>query len=299
MPPSPLWLTLPAGPPRIALGWLAWTGAAGLAAPGLAAILGPAGAVLLVLLAGWTLARRNVLPGACLRRYHLDDAELTALGPGRIVRRLPWSEIGVITQDRRTLWIESHGKPLALPLDALVSSAGWSALLTRVVAGLAADLWLLIEDGEPIRLEPRPDPPTAALAWWAWVPAAATCALAAGVSGLCLAAGVAAAERAVALAWRRASTVAIDRSGVTVRRRGRRVVVPWTQAHVARVPQGLVVTAPGGAWGLVGSRLPNFAAVAPVIETKAQLGAYSAPVHFRVRVAGGTLAVVGEVEPAA
>jgi hypothetical protein len=39
--------------------------------------------------------------------------------------------------------------------------------------------------------------------------------------------------------------------------------------------------------------------VAPVIETKAQLGEYSARVSFRVRVAGGTLAVVGEIEPAA
>jgi hypothetical protein len=125
------------------------------------------------------------------------------------------------------------------------------------------------------------------------------CALGGGVPGLCLATGLAAAERAFALAWRRAGVVTIDRAALTVRRRGRRVVVPWAQADVARVPHGLVVAVPDGPSGFVASRLPNFSAVAPVIETKAQLGAYSAPVHFRVRVAGGTLAVVGEVEPAA
>jgi hypothetical protein len=299
MSASPLWVTLPGASPRVAFGWLAWMLLAALAAPGLTALLGPAGTVGLVLVAGWMLGHRHLVPSACLRRYHLDDAEVTALGPGRMVRRLPWSEIGVIAQDRRALRVETRATWLALPLDSLVSSAGWKAVLTRVVAALADELWSLIEDGEPIRLEPRADPSIDALVWWAYAPVALTCALSAGFSGACLAIGLAAAERALALARRRSGVVTLDRQGVTVRRRGRRVVVPWGKAEVSRVPHGLVIAMPGATAAFVANRLPNFSAVAPVIETKAQLGPHSAPVHFRVRVAGGTLAVVGEVEPAA
>jgi DNA-binding transcriptional LysR family regulator len=114
-----------------------------------------------------------------------------------------------------------------------------------------------------------------------------------------MALALALAERVVAFFCRRAGAVTLDRAGLTLRRRGRQVLVPWDQAEVVRAPQGLFVAVPGGACGLVASRLPNFWAAAPVIETRARLGPHSAPVHFRVRVAGGALAVVGEIEPAA
>jgi len=294
-----LWLTLPAAPTGIAFGWFAWLVGSVSAAGVLTELIGPAGAMLAVLSLGWVLGRRALVPSDCLRRHHLDDAELTVLGPGRTVRRLPWSQIATITQEGGALRVEARGTRLTLPLGSLVASAGWSALLTRVVAALAAEMWALIEDGERVRLEPRSDPPTRALVWWAYVPAVLACGLGPGARGVALVLAVALAERGLALLRRRAAAVTLDREGLAVRRRGRRVVVPWSEAEVVRASEGLFVAVPGGACDLIASRLPNFWAAAPVIETKAQLGTFSAPVQFRVRLAGGTLAVVGEVEPAA
>jgi len=78
-----------------------------------------------------------------------------------------------------------------------------------------------------------------------------------------------------------------------------RVVVPWSDAEVRRTEGGLLVGARGGACVLVPTRVANFWAAMPVIETKAQLGPYSATVRFRVRQGDRGLALVGEVEPAA
>jgi hypothetical protein len=65
-------------------------------------------------------------------------------------------------------------------------------------------------------------------------------------------------------------------------------------------PHGLLVGPTEGECGLVATSLPNFWAAAPVIETKTRLGpGPGATVHFRVRLAEGRLAVVGEVEPVA
>ena len=78
-----------------------------------------------------------------------------------------------------------------------------------------------------------------------------------------------------------------------------RVVVPWSDAEVRHAEGGLQVGARGGACMLVPTRITNFWAAVPVIETKAQLGPYSATVRFRVRQGDRGLALVGEVEPAA
>ena len=146
-----------------------------------------------------------------------------------------------------------------------------------------------------MRLGPATDPLPRALAWWVYAPALAAGLAGAGSAGLAVALVVALVERGVAGLSRRASSVTLDRGGVRLGR----VVVPWSDAEVRRTEGGLLVGARGGACVLVPTRVANFWAAMPVIETKAQLGPYSATVRFRVRQGDRGLALVGEVEPAA
>ena len=287
----PLWLTVPGASAAVLLAWVVWLVLAALAPALLAASLGPAGAMLAVVTLGWWLARRAPEPGEALRRYHLDEAEVIAMGPGTAVRRLPWSEVVTLTETRHALVLEGRGTRLRLPLAAAVRSA----LLDRVAAGLAAELWALLDEGETVRLGPATDPLPRALAWWVYVPALAAGLAGAGTAGLAVALVVVLMERAVAGFRRRASSVTLDRGGVRVGR----VVVPWSDAEVRRAEGGLQVGARGGAGVLVPTRIVNFWAAVPVIETKAQLGPYSATVRFRMRQGDRGLALVGEVEPAA
>jgi len=295
-----LWLTVPGASAGAALGWLAWVGGAALAAPLLVDRLGAAGAVLVIVAAGWVLARHAPAPVEWLRRYHLDDAEVTAIGPGARVRRLPWSSVETLTQERRWLRVEGGGMTVTLPLHAILRGGAFGAVLARVVPEQAGEMWALLEEGEELRLAPRADPAARALALWGYLPALPACVAGAGGAGLAVAVGLAVAERAAArlLAW--AGRVTLDRSGVTFRRRGRAIFLPWPRAEVMRAPRGLLVGVKGSASDLVTSALPNFWAAAPVIDLKARLGPYAgARVHFRVRLADGGPAVVGEVDPTA
>ena len=287
----PLWLTVPGASAAVLLAWVVWLVLAALAPALLAASLGPAGAMLAVVTLGWWLARRAPEPGEALRRYHLDEAEVIAMGPGTAVRRLPWPEVVTLTETRHALVLEGRGTRLRLPLTAAVRSA----LLDRVAAGLAAELWALLDEGETVRLGPATDPLPRALAWWVYVPVLAAGLAGAGTAGLAVAVVVVLVERAVAGFRRRASSVTLDRGGVRVGR----VVVPWSNAEVRQAEGGLQVEARGGACVLVPTRIANFWAAVPVIETKAQLGPYSATVRFRVRRGDRGLALVGEVEPTA
>jgi len=287
----PLWLTVPGASAAVLLAWVVWLILAALAPALLAASLGPAGAMLAVVTLGWWLARRAPEPGEALRRYHLDEAEVIAMGPGRAVRRLPWSEVVTLTETRHALVLDGRGTRLRLPLAAAVRSA----LLDRVAAGLAAELWALLDEGETVRLGPATDPLPRALAWWVYAPALAAGLAGAGSAGLAVALVVALVERGVAGFRRRASSVTLDRGGVRVGR----VVVPWSDAEVRRTEGGLLIGARGGACVLVPTRVANFWAAMPVIETKAQLGPYPATVRFRVRRGDRGLALVGEVEPTA
>ena len=288
----PLWLTVRGASPVVLALWVAWLGLAALAPWLLAGHVGPAGATLVVVSAGWWLARRAPAPGEALRRYHLDEAEVIAMGPGRAVRRLAWSEVVTLTEARHALAVEGGGARVRLPLAAPVRSA----LLARVAAGLAADLWALLDEGETVRLGSPTDPVPRALLWWVYVPA-----LAAGFArqegtGLAVALTVILVERVVAILRRHAGAVTLDRAGVRVGR----VAVPWSDAEVLRVEGGLLVGAPGGRCTLVPARVANFWAAVPVIETKAQLGPFSATVRFRVRRGDdGGPALVGEVDPTA
>jgi hypothetical protein len=287
----PLWLTVPGACAAVLFGWVVWLILAALAPGLLAASVGPAGAMLAVVTLGWWLARRAPEPGEALRRYHLDAAEVISMGPGRVVRRVPWSDVVTLTEARHALVLEGRGARLRLPLVVAVRSA----LLDRVAAGLAAELWALLDEGETVRLGPAIDPLPRTLAWWVYVPALAAGLAGAGRAGLAVALAVLLVERGVAGLRRRAGAVTLDRGGVHLGR----VVVPWSDAEVRRAEGGLLVGSRGGPSVLVPTRVANFWAAVPVIETKAHVGPWSAAVRFRVRRGEGGPALVGEVEPAA
>jgi hypothetical protein len=163
---------------------------------------------------------------------------------------------------------------------------------------LADEMWALIEEGEEIRLAPEPDPATPALAWWAYAPALLACATLSAPPALLAGAGLAALERTIAFLRARAAAVTLHRAGIVLGPRG--LFVAWSRAEVTRAPHGLRVGVTDGPGGSLAGSLPNFWAAAPVIELRTQLGpGAGARVHFRVRVAEGQLAVVGEVEPTA
>src|SRR5262249_58603678 len=103
-----------ARPRRTPLGWLAWLAAVATFAPLVAERIGLAGALLVVLGAGWVLARQVPAPIEWLKRYHLDDAEVTVLGPGERVRRLPWSAVENLTQEPRHLALRGGGTTIRL-----------------------------------------------------------------------------------------------------------------------------------------------------------------------------------------
>ena len=161
-------------------------------------------------------------------------------------------------------------------------------------------MWEQLEDGGEVRLVPRPDPSLGALAWWGYAPVLLACAAGAGASGAVLALGLALLERGTALVVARAHTTSLRPSGVHLRSGVRRLFVPWSRADVMHAARGLLVGPTDGDCGLVAAWLPNFCAAAPVIETKTRLGpGPGASVHFRVRLAEGRLAVVGEIDPVA
>jgi hypothetical protein len=281
----------------VVLGWLAWVLGVALGSVVATHWLGAWGAALAVLGTGWLLARQLPVPGEWWRWYHLDDLELTAVGPGHVVRRLPWNAIERLTQERTTVRLEAPGMTIALPLDAVVRSEAWDAILARVVPGLAGSMWARLEDGEEVRLRPPVEPRPETLLWWAWLPGVVACAT--GASGPAVVALVAA-ERLLAWLRARRGTVALHRRCVDVRAGLRRLLVTWQRAEMVRAPHGLLVGEQDGGCGLVATSLPNFWAVVPVIETKVALApGADATVHFRVRRADGRLAVVGEVEPMA
>jgi hypothetical protein len=295
---TPLWLTLRGASHGLVLVWSGWMlGAAGLAAA-IARTAGPAGAVLTVLAAGWVLARWLAVPPECERRYHLDDEELTVVGPGPRVRRIAWQDITSITQERTRLRVCGPGVSADLPLQPLLDGEAWFEVLRRVVPVIAAEMWTALED-QVVRLAPNLAPPTRSLAWWAYAPALLAC-MATGRDGLILALVIAACERTVALMRSRGRAIALHPAGLSLRGGGPRrggMFVPWNRAEAEPTPGGLRVMLVDRGAGVVSSAVPNFWAAAAVIQLRARLGA-DAPheVHFRVRVMDGGLAVVGEVE---
>lgn len=297
---QPMWLTVRGARTRVGLAWLAWLAVAGGGTMLAVGTLGPAGVVLAVLAAGWFAARLMPVPLECLRRYHLDDEELVAMGPGPYVRRLAWTRVETMTQQDRSLRFAGPGAAIHLPLATVMEAGAWPALLARAVPALATEMWERLDEGDEVRLVPSSDPTLRAVLWWACLPAAVACVAGAGAVGAAVAVGATLGERTVALVRARARAVRLVRTGVRLRRRAAAFLVPWMEAEIVRARCGLLVAAAGGPSGMVTSALPNFWAVVPVIELRAQLGAYTpASVHFRVRVADGELAVIGEVEPAA
>lgn len=295
-----LWMTVPGASRLLGVGWLAWMSLAFLAAPWAATHIGPAGTVVTVLAVGILFAVGAPTPWAGLHRYHLDDVEAVAMGPGRHVLRLPWTSVERLTQDRQTLRLDGGGTTVRLPLVPLLHDDALAAVLARVVPDLAAEMWSRLEDGEAIRLVPPTSPSPRLLAWWAWAPTMLACAGTASPVALALALLLVGVERLIAFGRSHAQAVTLHRLGLTIRPRLRRMVIPWGRTEIMAARTGLLVGAPDGPCGRVLTALPNFWAAAPVIEMRSQLGPHApATVHFRVRMQGGGVAVVGEVEPSA
>ncbi len=293
-------MTLPGAPAAVPIGWLAWTAGAAAAAPLLASFLGPAGVVIAVLAAGWLLALWLPAPPEWHRRYHLDELEVTVIGPGAVIQRLQWSSVLRLTQDRRGLRLESRNQCVTLPRAALKRLDAWRGAFARMVSDLADELWAILEEGEPVRLTPAVDPPLGALVWWAFVPVLLACITAGGLTGLAMIFPVVIVERTVAYLRAQSGSVTLDRMGLAFGWGVRRKRVAWERTDVVRGRDGLLVRTAGGVQRVLGTGLPSFWAMAPVVEMKAQLGGYSpASVRFRVRLEDGGLAVVGEVEPTA
>jgi len=292
---APLWVTLRGAPARVLGAWLAWTTGAVVATTAVGGMLGT-GLVVGILTAGWWLARRRSSPLDWLRRHHLDDAEVIALGPWRRVQRITWAQVEHVTQERHALVLAGGGRRVALPLRPLLATSAWGPVLARVVPALAADIWDRLEAGA-VRLVPHADPPAASLLWWAYVPAALACAVTPDPATLVVAVGLATGERIAAWLIGRARACVLQPAGIDVRGRHGRIFVPWAHALVTPSTDGLGVSVPGNDPGIVPTAAPSFWAAAAVIELRAQLGPnYAADVSFRVRFENGGIAVVGEVE---
>jgi hypothetical protein len=292
IPEAPLWLTVRGASAWTAVGWLTWVAGVALVATVTGASLGPAGPVLAVLAVGWLLARNHPAPTECLRRYHLDDEELVILGPGRRVRRLRWADVEVVSEQRRALCLVAAGTVAYLPRAPLVAVRALVPVLRRVMPVVAEALWDHIET-RIVRLVPNADPPSRALAWWAYAPAVLASAAAGAAPGLAVLLALACGERGLALARARRHAVTLHAGGVAVAD----FFAPWTGAATMPWPGGLRVVVPSRAAALVPDTLPNFWAAAAVIQLRALLGpACSAEVYFRVHAEGDELSVVGEVE---
>src|SRR5262245_57178278 len=119
---APLWITMRGATVRVVLGWVAWTLGAVAVTALVAAALGPAGPVVGILTVGWLLARRFASPLERLRRYHLDDTEVMALGPWWRVQRITWAQVEQVTQERHALVLSGAGRAVPLPLRALLDT---------------------------------------------------------------------------------------------------------------------------------------------------------------------------------
>jgi hypothetical protein len=294
--PTPLWVTLRGAPVRLLGSWLVWMLGAVVAASAGGGVFGPGGLVVGILTGGWWLARRRASPLDWLRRYHLDDTEVMALGPWRRVQRITWAQVEHVTQERHALVLAGAGRRVGLPLGPLLATSAWGPVLARVVPTLAAEIWERLEAG-PVRLVPHADPPTTSLLWWGYVPAALACAVTHEPPALVVAVGLALGERLGAWAIGRTRACVLQPAGIDVRGRRGRIFVPWAHALVTPATDGLGVSVPGNDPGFVPTAAPSFWAAAAVIELRAQLGPnYAADVSFRVRFENGGIAVVGEVE---
>jgi len=296
-PASTLWLTLPAPARWVLAGWIVWLLAAVLLAHVAVGVVGTAGVAVAVVIAGVWLARQLPGPLECLRSHHLDDVEVTRIGPGRAVVRLEWSEVARCAQVRHALVLAGGGRRMVLPLAPLIERAGWAAVLARVVPGRAEALWQALDSGA-VALVPAVDPGLGRIAAWCWAPAAAV-ALGTGEPILALvAAALAGLERAVVHVRRRLRTVVLQPGGIVVAGARGRFFAPWDSLTVEPAAEGLTVRSPRGI-GVVPAEIDDFWAAAAVIELHAQLG-FRQPdlVHFRVHIEGTEIAVVGEVEAA-
>jgi hypothetical protein len=293
---SNLWLTFRGAIPSLGVAWLTWVIGAPLLALLCGDAVGMAGALVPIVAAGWLLARHLPSPVDCLRRFHLDDGELTVMGPGRLVRRISWTDVEGLTQDRQCLTLRGAGPTMRVPLAGLRTARAWGTVMVRVVPSVAAQLWTRLESGA-LTLRPALDPPTPSVAWWVWLPLALSALALNRLEAILVVVGFAAGERALAWGLARTGTVTVTERGIELFGRRGRDLVPWGEAVVTPSVEGLGVGRPGREPGLLSTMAADFWAAAPVIELRAQLGPdCPSEVCFRARIEAEGLAVVGEIE---
>jgi hypothetical protein len=292
---SPLWISLRGASRLVAAGWLAWLVAAALLAWVAAPLAGATGVVVGLLVCGWLLARTMPSPLESFRAYHIDDDEVIAMGPWRHVERFAWDDTRACTQTRHGLVLDGAVGRVVLPLSALLASGGWTRTLVRVVPARAHAMWRALERGV-VALTPPPDPPTLAVAWWAWGPAVLGATVLGDAASLLFGLGLVAAERLLTHGRCRWRQVILQPSGMVVPGAGRRVFAAWDAVHVEPTEVGLEVQAIRGD-GTVSADVPDFWAAVAVIELHARLGFLQpAAVAFHATLDDEGVAVVGEVE---
>jgi hypothetical protein len=292
---APLWVTIRGASRGLAAAWGAWMGLVALLAAPLGTILGSGGVVVSVLTVGWLVARRFPDPGAAWRRYHLDDREVTVMGPGRRVRRIEWGACRGYAATALGLRLDAAEGAIVVPLPPRHEEAIWRAVLACIVPSRAEALWRT-HDHAAVRLVPAPEPGAAALASWAWAPAALAVACAPALPSLGLALGLAAVQCLLARARSEWRAVVLQPSGVVLPDGHRRCFVAWDEMRAEIGPHGLDVHGPRGS-GLVTPDVLDFMALVAVIRLRADLGFVDADcVSFRIALDGDGLAVVGEVE---
>lgn len=295
---SNLWQTFRGAATSIGVAWGTWVVGAPLMASLCGDAVGMAGALVPVAAAGWLLARHLPSPVECLRRFHIDDAELTVMGPGRLVRRIPWMDVEGLTQDRQCLVVAGAGRSVRVPLEGLRGVHAWGAVMVRVVPSLAAQLWTRLEVGAVV-LRPSLDPPIASLAWWGWLPLALAAVVLGHAEVVPFVAALILGERLLAWLYARAGTVTVSDRGIELFNHRGRYTVAWGDAVVTPSVDGLGIGRPGREPGLLSTTASDFWAAAPVIELRAQLGPdCPTEVCFRARVEADGLAVVGEIDAA-
>lgn len=291
----PLWLTVRGASRSLAVAWASWVVLVAAVAEPLAGVAGGGGVVVSALTLGWLLARRLPDPAAPWRRHHVDDREVTAIGPGRRVRRLAWDACRGYVATASGVRLDAPGNAMSVPMPPRHRETLWRAILERVVPARAEALWRAHEHGA-VRLAPALAPEAGALAAWAWLPAALPIALAPTPSVAALAVGLAAAQCLAARARAEWRSVVLQPSGVVVPGDGCRCFVAWDEMRTDIVPAGLEVHGPRGS-GLVTPEVADFMAAVAVIRLHADLGFVDAEcVSFRLALDGDGLAVVGEVE---
>jgi hypothetical protein len=287
-----LWVTVPGATRAPLLAWAAWLVFAAVGAPLLAERIGPAGAAILVVGAGWIFARRIPPPIERLRHYHLDDTEVTVIGPGgRVLRHRGVRRRASPGPRRSPCTVRGCGSRSRC---CLVGRGIWAPVLARMVPRGRGPLGA----ARRAKVDLVPGGRLARARVLAWGPAAVAACSASGPWGSPSPSRSRSSARGGARprAHRRGHAPACGPRAA--KRPPRRVRLLAARRGDARRVHGLLFGPSDGRCGRVGRRSRTLRRGARR-SARSFRDAHHAHVSFRARIAEGRLAVVGEVEPSA